>query len=761
MRRIRVAILFQAIITFVFCFPCNDAQSSNETGDSKPRVILLCFDGLDANLVKSFMDQGQLPAFHALAEGGCFLPVETTNPAQSPTAWASFISGKNPGKTNIPGFIKRTCDGWGVGPALATVEDSYQGAAHTVPYKTTSEVEVIAQGEPRTEEHAIDIPERVPVPYNLHQGDFFWDLLGKKGVKFMGLFVPGTYPCIAGENCRILGGLGTPDIGGDTGTWYIYTDDEWVIRNQNTRTGGRIVRVIERGGVIRGVFYGPRNFVQERYFKERLAQLEGRELKKLEREYRLWLNDEKKKLATVKFSLKTNRRAGKATITVADQTQELAVGQWSDWFHLTFEITPAVNIPAIARLKLLQCDKEGIRIFVPSINISPNKTPECLKISTPHDFASEVYDLVGPYQTVGWSALTHGLKDEEISEEDFLEGIEFTFNCREKVLNSQISSGDYDVIMMVFSGPDRVQHMMCRLTDCDHPLYNVKHADRTTTFFGRKIKLKDAILESYRQADRVIGKVLARVKRGELGDDTVLMVASDHGIAPYYHGMNLNNFLVEKGYLKLIEDGKPVEFENIKDLRDSHYLGMVDWENTKAYSLGLGKIFINLEGREPNGIVKKADYDKIRDSIIGELEAYVDAQNNQQVVKKAYRREDIFSGDFWKEGEVDFVFNGTENERRRTDGFADIFVGFERGYRVSWNTTAGGLDESTIVENDSKWSGDHVSVAPEIVPGIFLSNVKFGGKAEKVSVMDIAPTILEFYGIEVPEDYDGKVLSDE
>ncbi len=770
---------------------------------NKPKVIVVGFDGVDAQLTQQFMDEGLLPNLKKLADRGSFSPLDTTNPAQSPVAWGSIVTGLNPGKTNLAGFIRRTCDQI-VMPCLATIEDSYQGDPHTRSYSDYSwlnqgnKMLVLGGGALAAlvlgfiivfillgalkrlrlplglvvgvllaacvvyfgAGYFDEIPEDVPYPFNLHQGDFFWNVLAENGIKCTGLYAPGAYPCDCEEGARILGGLGVPDVAGDTGTWYIYTDDEWVIRDQDTRTGGKVVKLLKRGGLIRGVLYGPKNFVQEQYFKSQLDQLEGDALRKLEREYRLWRNDNKKKNAVVDFTVEPDRNAGKAKITVAEQTQTISVGEWSDWFRVTFEISSAVEIPAIVRMRMVKCDDELIRIFVPAIDISPESRPGFLRISSPEDYADQLSQEVGLYETVGWSCITHGLKDQELSEEVFLEDIEYTMDLREKLLKSQLDSKDFDTILAVFYSPDRVQHMMYRLFDPDHPLHDSADAERMTTFFGKEIKLKDAVLESYKQVDRIVGDVVGRLDSGEFGDDATLMVVSDHGFAPYYFGMNLNNFLVEKGYMKLKDkqSGEPVEFGDIRDLRESDYLDMVDWENTQAYSLGLGKVFVNLENREPEGVVKLSEYESLRDRIIKDLESYIDPNNGRPVVKKAFKREEIFTGDFWKEGEAEFTFNRTEKETRKTDGFADIFLGFHRGYRVAWNTTAGGLDEAVIVQNDQKWSGDHVSVMPDDVKGVFFSNRKLKDGAGPLGVVDIVPTIYSLYGITIPEELDGRAV---
>jgi predicted AlkP superfamily phosphohydrolase/phosphomutase len=227
--------------------------------------------------------------------------------------------------------------------------------------------------------------------------------------------------------------------------------------------------------------------------------------------------------------------------------------------------------------------------------------------------------------------------------------------------------------------------------------------------------------------------------------------------------MGVNNFLVEKGFLvpKPDEAGEPLTIKSIAASEQS-MLWFVDWSKTKAYSMGLGKIYINLKGREPQGIVEPEDYEAVLDEIIEELEAYTDPSTGDRVVKKVYKREEIFSGNFWKEGETDFQFYRPDGEKfkehRYTEGFADLYIGFYPKYRVSWQTSLGGVEDETIVPNNQKWSGDHVSVDPSEVPGVFMSNKKLRGSTAP-NLHDIVPTILSLYKVKVPEKIDGQPLS--
>ena len=204
----------------------------------------------------------------------------------------------------------------------------------------------------------------------------------------------------------------------------------------------------------------------------------------------------------------------------------------------------------------------------------------------------------------------------------------------------------------------------------------------------------------YRRADAFVGDVLGRLEPG-----TAVMIVSDHGFHSFRWSVNLNTWLVEKGYMAL--QGQAPGEKKLDDLfGGGTFWENVDWSRTRAYAMGLGQIYVNLKGREGRGIVNPgAEYDALMTSIATDLKAMQDPRDGARVVRNVYKRDDIYQGPFFNDA-------------------AELQVGFEDGYRTSWQTALGGTPPRLIEPNMKKWSGDHGSYDYAITAGVLISNTK-------------------------------------
>jgi predicted AlkP superfamily phosphohydrolase/phosphomutase len=243
--------------------------------------------------------------------------------------------------------------------------------------------------------------------------------------------------------------------------------------------------------------------------------------------------------------------------------------------------------------------------------------------------------------------------------------------------------------------------MFYRYLDPTHPA----NAGKDTTEWA------DAIPRVYERVDALLGKIWSEIERS----DTVFMAISDHGFTNFRRGVNLNTWLKENGYLALKEGHET----------SGDWFEHVDWSRTRAFSLGLTGMFINRRGREAGGVVAEGEeYRRLVDEIASKLEALVDPQTERRAIRKVRATWETFDGPY------------------RLDA-PDLLIGYEGGYRNSWECATGAVTAHVFSDNTRSWSGDHC-VDPEIVPGIFFCNRPIA--TERPRLIDIPVSVVELFG---------------
>ena len=201
-------------------------------------------------------------------------------------------------------------------------------------------------------------------------------------------------------------------------------------------------------------------------------------------------------------------------------------------------------------------------------------------------------------------------------------------------------------------------------------------------------------------------------------DDTVVRVCSDHGFAPYYRSFHVNAWLREHGYLVLKDGVRPGTTE---------FLAGIDWSRTRAYSIGINGLYLNLRGREKYGSVNPGrEREDLLQELVRELEAVVDPEVGRRAIKYAYRNDIVYSGDWRGRG-------------------PDIILGYDAGWRGSNESALGEVPAEVFVDNLMKWSGDHC-MAADVVPGVVIASRPFA--LPDPTLADLAPTILGLFGVE-------------
>ncbi len=366
---------------------------------------------------------------------------------------------------------------------------------------------------------------------------------------------------------------------------------------------------------------------------------------------------------------------------------------------------------AISRFYVIQSSPE-VRLYMSPLCFDPRDP--YIPISTPRDFSRQLAKTHGLFKTVGWVHDTSALNSERIDEGVFLEEMLAIMDWREKMTLAQLKRGQDHLFISVFTATDRAAHMFYRLLDSQHPRFDAQLADQ----YG------DALLGVYQKMDQVVGQVMATLR-----DDDILIVLSDHGFHSFRRGLNVNSWLIQNRFMTLYGG---------KSHSDKEFLEEVDWSRTRAYSLGTGQVYINLKGREGQGIVSlQGEYDDVVQRITRGLEQVRDPATGEHMILKAYEGRSIYHGKHLEEA-------------------PDIRLGFKDGYRTSWETTLGGAPKELVVDNTRKWSGDHAASDTQDTPGILICNRRVA--KNQPSIIDMAPTVLAHFGIPQPQEMTGETI---
>lgn len=774
---------FALFVTLALLIPGAAAAAQAPAG----RVVVLGFDGGDARTVEKLMAQGQLPNLEALAREGTFGHLMSTNPAESPVSWSSLNTGQNPAKTGIPGFVVRDLVGGdkpypGIGFYESEAERPLEQLANTpIPTWPASRfallfgvvalvatlvvfrlllrlrllptaligVSLCGCAAWAGIELRSYLPESAPVVANTLEAEPFWESAARAGVASVVLDAAQAWDRADVPGAKVLAGLGVPDARGMYNGFTIYTTDPlWFAsergKESSTPSAGDKLRVDWKDGRIESHVWGPVNFWRANELRAQRDELKAqaadpktpykRLADLMAREEALTAELELVEDTPLTAPLVVERREeGGVRVTLGELDQDLDAGAWSDWYPLTFDLNPLIKVHALARAKLESLDDPYFKLYVDALQIDPSRPPFWQPISQPHGFASELATEVGPYETVGWACMNLPYKDGEIEAESFLEDIEFTFGWRKRMTLERLRGDDWRLFFSCFSTPDRLQHMCYQFYDPEHPLHDPGRAAQTVEFFGQATALSDAIPAIYRQVDLLVGEV-----RALLRPQDVLILCADHGFQSFRRQVHLNNWLLERGYLAV----KPKLSKSTAVMPDFY----VDWSKTRAYSIGLGMLYVNQKGREKGGTVEPSDVPALLESIARDFKEYVDPDTGVRIGRTAHVTSAIHQGPY-------------------LDREADLMLGFEAGYRVSWITTSGGLelvkDEGgawvpapSISDNDKNWSGDHVSVDPELVQGLFFSSVPLQVPEGGLDLRHIAPTVLAMLGVGVPTECD-------
>ena len=657
-RRIRITCALLLPVAAAMCWTSCRGGGAREL----PRVIVLGFDGMDPRLCEKLMDEGSLPNLRKMRDAGGYRRLGTTIPPQSPVAWASFITGANPGVHGIFDFIHRDpqkqCAPFYSAAETVGGTDAWEVGNHKIPltfwpFKHTPTQTLLRR-----------------------DGAPFWDYLDAAAIPTRIYDIPANYPPSPshyGHMC-CLSGMGVPDLRGGYGTYQVFS--ERVILPMEEEGGMRFPLSFHKD-TAKASLLGPINTTLATSTQQ--SGPSG---------------------AEASFTVYRHPTEDWLRIELASSTVVLKKGEWSDWQQVDFALEmpsflPDSHVNGICRF-YLQTVHPDTTIYVTPLNIDPSEPGE-QKISEPQSFVTTISGELGLFYTAGFQEDHKALSNRVFTDADYKQQADYVLGERVTLLKYAKDHYRDGLLFFYFSSTDLQAHMFWWDSTDKHPTRSEADAD----------KYHRTIVELYRRADEIVGDMVKAY-----GESATILVMSDHGFCNFRRQFDLNTWLRDNGYLQ------PTTARSLTD-------GSTDWGKTRAYGLGLNGLYLNLKGRERDGIVEASEREHLLSELEEKLLALRDPVDGAAVVKHVYRTDRVYSGS-------------------NASKAPDLIVGYHRNYRVSWATVLGDVAGKILFDNDKAWSADHCIAADE-VPGILFSNRAI--ELSHPDLTDLAPTILKVFDV--------------
>lgn len=419
-------------------------------------------------------------------------------------------------------------------------------------------------------------------------------------------------------------------------------------------------------------------------------------------------------------SILIRRDGNQAVLSLEAESQRrvavLGLGEWSGWVRLTFSIAGRGRASGICRLKLLACGPT-VSLYRTAVQCAPDDP--LYPLSEPPTFSARLADLVGPYATVGMPSDMDGVRRGVVDLDTFLEDAYANWEQQIEMTLKLMAGTPWDLLFTHLFTIDNAQHLFWGYQDPHHPSYDAALGVR----YGREIE------RAYGWLDAQVGRLLT-----VLGPETDVIVVSDHGGLPIYRLVYLNAWLATQGYLEPREQVGAGEAARL------------DWDRTRAAMFGTGGIWLNVQGREPRGIVPPgAPYEALRGEIAEALLTWRDPETGDPMIIEVLRGEEVYGPSAQSTG-------------------PDLIPALRPGYGLGRGEGLGRVmvGRSLIEDNRSPWSGGHEGpYLPSDVPGIAVlwgPRVPKGSMPADAALLDVVPTILSLLGVGIPGTMRGRDL---
>lgn len=696
MRRIRTSLLLLLLVPVALldlgavgevlqgALPAREPPPATDR-DSHPRLVVLGFDGVDYHLLQEYFRRGELPNLKALADAGGLQPLLSEIPPESPVALASLLTGRGPGRSHIFDFVFRGDDNQPGNGMVDVLRARFLGR----------------------------IPVRPPRVHSRLAIPTFTERVWRAGYPVVSLRQPLLFPAPERPGARMTTGLGTPDLAGSAGFYTIYSN-LMGFEPGPTMFGGLRVP-LQGAGDARSydtALYGPQD--------PTLGPAE----------------DGGNQRAVVPLRFVRAEQDGELGVRIELQgdRQFLRLHDRSHFFSVRFELDtlPPRHVPGVVRFEVRSLDP--LEILADPVQIDPRDA--WFPVTTPEGLGKELWHRDGPFETIGWQEQTFARNDRFQDDRYFLRDLLQDMERGQVTLLKELhrpQPGDGTPARLVFAwvtATDRACHEFWRYRDPGHPAHD-PHAE---------LAGQDPIGIVFRKMDDMVGRVRAALDPGD-----TLLICSDHGFLTWRWAVKVNQWLVDHGYLVLRRAADP------KGLGPFYTFApgpdVVDWSKTRAFALGLGQIYLNLEGRDATGIVppsqKRTLMEEIRAKLLKLENPYLDESDRKAGIPARAVASVTFLDDVY-----DY---GPEGPPRQAP---DMQIGFARGYRISWQTALLGdmaPHGDVFARNTAPWSGDHCSTDRRLVPGVVLSNraIPAAPSDRPYTVRDIAATAMAYFGLDL------------